>query len=243
MSLLAIAVLLLASCATPRPVGKTEAEVLYQEAKELVKDSRFLLATEKLNSLRSQYPYSFYSTHAELLQADILFNQENFVESAAAYILFKDFHPKYKKLDYVIWRIADSFFNQIPSTFDRDLAPAFQAIQYYKEITNFYPNSEYGKDGASKIKKCNKMIEDKELYIADFYYKTKVYDSARYRYLSIVNKFKHIKSLREHSMNRVVWSSFKLGQLDKCRSYYGQFEKYVSGKNKTSMKLAFKNCQ
>jgi outer membrane protein assembly factor BamD len=82
--LLLVLSLLVISCATKRPQGQTEAEVLFKEAKELIGKSRYIQATEKLNAIRSQYPYSFYATHAELLQADILFAQENYAESAAA---------------------------------------------------------------------------------------------------------------------------------------------------------------
>ena len=120
-------VFVLASCSTVRPKGKTEAEVLFLEAKFLIEDGRYLMATEKLNSIRSQFPYSYYATHAELLQADILFEQDNYVEAAAAYILFKDFHPRHKKMAYVVWRIAESFNNQRPPTYDRDLSPLYEA--------------------------------------------------------------------------------------------------------------------
>ncbi|MFT6604810.1 MAG: outer membrane protein assembly factor BamD, partial [Bacteriovoracaceae bacterium] len=129
IALFLFASLFLASCSSTRPSGKTEAEVLYKEAQMLVDDGRYLMATEKLNSLRSQFPYSYFATHAELLQADILFDQENFVEAAAAYILFKDFHPRHKKISYVVWRIAESFNNQRPASYDRDLSPLYEAIK------------------------------------------------------------------------------------------------------------------
>ena len=121
----------LLSCATKRPEGSTEAEILFKEAKELISKSRYIQASEKLNSIRSQYPYSFYATPSELLQADILFAQENYAEAASAYILFRDFHPKYAELGYVIFRISESFYLQLPTTFDRDLTAGVEAIKYF----------------------------------------------------------------------------------------------------------------
>ena len=38
------------SCATERPGGKTEAEVLYKEAEKYMKDGHYLAATERLFS-------------------------------------------------------------------------------------------------------------------------------------------------------------------------------------------------
>ena len=96
-------VLIISSCASDKPKGKTEAEVLFKEAKILMEEERYLLATEKLNNLKNQYPYSYYATPAELLQADILFLQESYVEAAASYLLFRDFHPKHEEIPYVVF--------------------------------------------------------------------------------------------------------------------------------------------
>lgn len=179
------------SCATKRPVGSTEAEVLFKEAKDLISKSRYIQATEKLNSIRSQYPYSFYATHAELLQADILFSQENYAEAASAYILFRDFHPKYNELGYVIFRISESFYRQLPSTYDRDLSAGIEAIKYYNELIQNYPDTEYVKDAQVRINQIEEMIEKKEIYIADFYFKTKDYQAAKARYEDILKTLKN----------------------------------------------------
>src|SRR5665648_252855 len=133
-----VILLLVSSCASDKPDGKTEAEILYKEAQELMKSERFILATEKLNLIKTQHPYSFYATPAELLQADILYDQENYVEAAAAYLLFRDFHPRHEKIPYVVFRIADSFYKQIPDTIDRDLEPALESIKYYDEVVTKY---------------------------------------------------------------------------------------------------------
>ena len=117
------------SCSTDKPEGKTEAEILYKEAQELMEAERFILATEKLNQIKTQHPYSFYATPAELLQADVLFLQENYIEAAAAYLLFRDFHPRHEKIAYVVFRIAESYYKQITDTIDRDREPALVSIR------------------------------------------------------------------------------------------------------------------
>ncbi len=231
------------ACSSTRPVGKTEAEVLLKEAKELVADSRFILATERLNTLRSQYPYSFYATHAELLQADILFKQENYVESAAAYILFKDFHPKNKDLDYVVFKIAESFYNQIPETFDRDLSSANEAIKYYKELLRTFRSSKYVKGSVEKIALCEDMLEKKELYIADFYFKTEVFDAARYRYLDILKTFRKPKSMLDHSMIRIVETSRRLDKKEECLEFYKKFETKISKERKQDLDRSMNACK
>lgn len=203
---------LILSCATKRPEGATEAEVLFKEAKELVSKSRFIQATEKLNTLRSQYPYSFYATHAELLQADILFSQENYAESAAAYILFRDFHPKYSEMGYVVFRISESFYRQLPETFDRDLSAGVEAIKYFNELTQTYAGTEYAKDALSRVNRIEDMLEKKEIYIADFYFKTKDFVAAKSRYEDILKSLKN-NDERTRIANRIEESEKKINLL------------------------------
>lgn len=213
-----VLLLSLISCATEKPEGKTQAEVLYKEAKILMDDERFILATEKLNEIKNKHPYSYYATPAELLLADILYLQESYVESAAAYMLFRDLHPKHEKIAYVIYKIAQSFDMQIPETFDRDLDAAVEAIKYYNELLTKYPNSEYVKDAQPKIKKAKKMLQDKEKYIADFYFKTEVYDAAIWRYKDILLNFAD-KDLRSHSSARIIQSMYHLNKYEDCINY------------------------
>lgn len=229
------------SCASEKPNGKTEAEVLFKEAKTLMNDERYILATEKLNQLKNKYPYSFFATPAELLQADILFKQESYAESAAAYLLFRDFHPKHSEIPYVIYKIAESYFNQIPDTFDRDLQGAMEAIKYYRELMEKYGTNQYAQDATGKIKKCEQMLLDKEQYIADFYYKTEVYQAARWRYLNILEQFKNQK-LRNHSMVRIVESSKYLKEYENCIGYADKYFQFLDKEGKTKTQEIKSDC-
>ena len=231
-------------CASKRPSGKTEAEVLYKESLELKQDGHYMLAMEKLNTLRSQYPYSYYATHAELLNADILFDQESFKEAASAYIIFRDFHPRHKKTPYVIWKIAESFYNQIPSTHDRDLTPGIEAIKYYQELLDIYPSAKYKKDAKNKIRICQEMLEKKDRYIADFYFKTEVYDAARYCYLDILKTFPspYSPNLHAHAMLRVVESSLKLKKPADCKKYFNQFRPMAQPETLAKIKKIYEEC-
>lgn len=233
----------LSSCATERPKGKTEAEVLYKEAEELVKDGHFLMASEKLNIIRSQYPYSFFATGAELLQADILFDQESFVESAAAYILFRDFHPRHPKIDYVIGRIAESYYRQLPDVHDRDLSATVDAVKYYQELLFKYPKSEYAKRAQEKIKKMKDMLSSKEKYIADFYYKTKVYESARYRYKDILKGVSYKEENKDTFIERVLMSSLLNNDKDECLNDFLIYLSDASEALKPKLEVIRKDCE
>lgn len=230
------------SCAIEKPKGKTQAEVLYKEAQLLKKDNRFIMATEKLNRLKNEHPYSFYAVPAELLLADILYEQENYVEAAASYIIFKDFHPRHKEIAYVTFRIAESFYRQIPETTDRDLESAFESIKYYKEVLVNYPNSQYAKDADIKIKKAQGMIIDKEKNIADFYYRTESYNAAMWRYKYILENIKDIETVR-HSMLKLIQSSFFANKFKECLHYSKNFIPLFKENRKIDALKFQKRCQ
>ena len=193
----------LTGCSTVRPTGQTEAEVLYKEAQSLTKSGRYLLAIEKLNTLRSQYPYSFYATSAELLMGDILYKQHNYVEAAGAFINFYDDHPTHPQLPYVIWMIAESFTAQNPSTSDRDLSTAVEANHFYRELLRRFPDAEQVPAAQEKMQKNQAMLQEKAINIADFYYRTDKYGAALYRYQDFLQRFEEQK-VRQHAILRAV---------------------------------------
>lgn len=231
------------SCGTRKPTGKTAAENLYRDALDFKKSGRFLLALEKINALKSQYPYSYFATPAELLQADIFFEQENYTEAAAAYILFRDFHPKHKQIEYVLFKISDSFYNQLPSTFDRDLAPTLEVIRYSSELLRKFPNSKYVAKAKENIEKCEEMLRKKDQYIADFYYKTGVFDSASYRYQNILETYGEDQTLRQHAILRLVKSSRKQGKFSECISFSKKYETEVKEKDQKQLREIRTDCE
>lgn len=240
MKYLAILLLVIA-CSSDAPKGKSEAEILYKEAQELMDSERYILATEKLNLIKTQHPYSFYATPAELLQADVLYLQENYIEAAAAYLLFRDFHPRHEKIAYVVFKIAESYYKQIPDTIDRDLEPAIESIKYYEEVIAKYPESSYKIDAEARIGKAMGMLREKDLYVADFYFKTEKYSPARYWYLDILDRHQDEKT-RQHSMVRTILATYELKEWTACTEYIEKFYDLVDKKGRKEIQSIKKTC-
>ena len=79
----------------------------------------------------------------------------------------------------------------MPSSFDRDLSAGIEAIKYFNELIQNYPSTEYVKDAQTRINQIEQMVEKKEIYIADFYFKTKDYEAAKARYEDILKTLKN----------------------------------------------------
>ncbi len=230
------------SCSSDSKKGRTEAESLYKEAEELMKADRFILATEKLNLIKTQHPYSFYATPAELLQADVLFLQDNYIEAAAAYLLFRDFHPKHEKIPYVVYRIAESYFKQIPDTIDRDLEPAVESIKYFDEVVQKYSDSSYRIQAQEGIEAAKKMLRQKDQYIADFYFKTYEFKAARYWYLDMIETYQEDQKLRNHAMVRTILASHELKEWDACIDYVEKYYELVDKEFHPEINLVKEKC-
>lgn len=234
--------LLIVSCGSSDKDSRGEAEKLYAEAQELVKSERYILATEKLNVIKSHHPYSYYATPAELLLAEVLYKQENYVESAAAFMLFRDFHPRHEKIPYVVLMIAESFYKQIPKTIDRDLEPAIEAIRYYEEVLEKYPDTKDAHKAEKRIKAAKNMLKDKDVYIADFYFKTEKWGAARYWYLDIIgNHYKDPKTANRAAL-RVVKASHFNKDYKECIEYGEKFQPAVDKETSKEIKSVLNKC-
>ncbi len=108
-----------------------------------------------------------------------------------------------------------SFDKQTPSTYDRDLTSAVEAAKYYQELLTKYVSSPYSANAKDRLAIINKKILDKEQYIADFYFKTKNYEAALWRYRYIQANIED-RELLSHAKYREVLSLEKLALYKEC---------------------------
>lgn len=178
----------LGGCASDEKSADT-AEGAFKVAKEYEDAERYEVAIQKYADVKNKFPYSSFATSAELAIADVQFKRESYPESQIAYQNFRDLHPKHARIDYVIFKTGMSYFLQLPETIDRDLSLATDAIYSFNEVIKSHPHSEHLKEARENREKAFIMLNEKELYIADFYYKQKKFDSALQRYESAYTKY------------------------------------------------------
>ena len=141
-----------------------------------------------------------------------------------------------------MWQLAESYFNELPPTYDRDLTSAESAIKFYRLLLRNYPNSKHVGNAQGRIKSCKKMLKEKDKYIADFYFRTEVYTSARYRYLDILKHYEETL-LRNMSMLRVLESSFFLKDYSSCLKYFEIYRGLVSKEYKSKIDSVGNKCR
>ncbi len=170
-------------------IDENNPTALMKEAEDDIDSSRYLLAIEKLQSIKNKHPYSKEAVEAQLRVADVYFLQDSFTEAAASYEAFRDLHPKHPKIGYASYRVGLSQFMDIPKNHARDLSPATRAEQGFNDYLYRFPNGEFAVEAKKQLSETRGVLAEKEMYIAKFYFKRKHWESARGRYQKIISLY------------------------------------------------------
>ncbi len=172
------------------------AEELVSEGSSAFMDKDYKTAIKAYTNLKDWYPFSKYASLAELKIADSHFYLEAYDEAILAYEEFEKMHPRNEAVPYVIYQIGLSWFNQL-GTVDRDHTPALNSLTQFNRLIDQFPQSEYSQKAKEHIAKCTANLVGHELYVANFYMRTKKYAAALKRYEDIVEKYPGSKESKE----------------------------------------------
>lgn len=207
----------LLGCSTNEKNSNTP-EGAFAIAAEYDESERFEEAIRRYTEVKNKFPYSNFATKAELAIADVYYKQESYAEAQVAYQMFKELHPTAPQSDYVQYRIGMSYFNQLPSTIDRDLTLANDAIFQLSELIKKFPNSTHVSDAKEKRSAAIKMLAEKEEYIADFYFKREIFESALKRYEGLYNNYRSL-GFDAKALSRAAICAKKIGDSSKSKKY------------------------
>lgn len=205
------------ACSTDEKKSETP-EGLFAIAQEFEEGERYELAIQRYTEVKNKFPYSAYALRAELAVADVHYKQEAWPEAQVSYQTFRELHPTHAKIDYVIFRIGLTFYNQLPETVDRDLSLAQDAIAHFDEVATRYPRSEYAGEARDKKAETLKKLAGKEAYIADFYFKRQLYDSALPRYEGLLQRYPNL-GFDEVALAKAAISAAKTDQMPKAKRF------------------------
>lgn len=168
----------------PRQMEKNAEQLAAEGASDFLNEN-YRAAIRSYTDLKDWYPFSKYAILAELKIADAHFHLEEYDEAILAYENFEKLHPRNEAIPYVIYQTGLCWFNRI-GTIDRDHAPATNARALFQRLMEQFPESEYAQKAPEHVEKCIANMAGHELYVADFYLKTKNYRAALKRYQYIV---------------------------------------------------------
>lgn len=155
-----------------------KAQKAYKDAERSFKTGDYTEAIRRFNILRSKFPYSPLATLSDLRIADAYFEQEKYATAVEQYRAFVKLHPEHERVTYANWRVAFSFYRQMPEDwwflppgYERDLDRAKETEREIHYFLRRNPDSEFDQEATSKLKQTRRRLADHELYVAKFYLK------------------------------------------------------------------------
>ncbi len=176
----------ISGCAIFKNSHKTQksAEQLAGEGVAAFRADEFQNAIAAFKKLKDWYPFSKYASLAQLKIADAHYKLKEYDEALSAYHEFETMHPKNDAVPYVIYRMGMCWYDRLDSV-DREQDFTKKALEQFKRLTKTFPDSAYAFKAERKIKKCIENLAGHELYVANFYFKSKHYKAA-------LNRFEYI---------------------------------------------------
>ncbi len=173
-------------CAVFKNSHKTQksAEELAGEGVAAFRADEFQNAIASFTQLKDWYPFSKYASLAQLKIADAHYKLKEYDEALSAYHAFETMHPKNDAIPYVIYRMGLCWYDQL-DTVDREQKFAKKGIEEFRRLVKRFPDSSYAFKAKRKIHRCIKNLAGHELYVANFYFKSKHYKAA-------LNRFEYI---------------------------------------------------
>lgn len=167
-------------------VDENDPASLMADAEDDIGADRYQVAIDKLRVIRNKFPYSKYAVEAQLRIADVYFLQESYAEAAVAYETFCDLHPKHARVEYAMYRMGESHFQDMPTTVARDMGSGTRALVAFEEFARRFPNAKNVGEARARIATIRGLLADKELYVGEFYFKRDAWDSAKSRFQKVI---------------------------------------------------------
>lgn len=201
--LLVATVLLFSGCSlfeTSYDMEKNAEELVYEGSSAFTAGD-YKDAVKAYTDLKDWYPFSKYAILADLKIADSHYHLEEYDEAILGYEEFEKMHPKNEAVPYVIYQTGICWFEQI-DTIDRDSTPARNALSQFTRLINQFPANEYTEKAKGNVNQCLSNMSGHELYVANFYMKTKKYKAALKRYEYLVEHYPGSKESQE-ALNKI----------------------------------------
>lgn len=187
-ALLALAALyLLSGCGLfrGRPETVPPAARLYEEGERLLLQGKHDQARDALTKLVERHPESAHVPVARFLIGESHYRAGELDRAAPEFQSFVTLYPAHEIADLGQYRLARSYFDQLP-TLERDQGLTAKALAEFQKLIRLYPESRYAPDAIVKIEACRGRLADKELWVADFYVRQGNLQAALLRYETVL---------------------------------------------------------
>jgi len=214
----------LSACQSFNKDAKTAPELL-KKAQSQANRGYYVEALDTILKLKYQFPYSAQAKKADLLKADVFFDQGEWESATKAYQNFIHLHPYHPEVEYAFYRQVVSWNRQIPRIPDRDLSLSDKALNLIVEFLKKYPKGKHTKEIKEVQTEIHDKLTKKEIQIAQFYFKKKKFSKETLKRLdTVISKYPKSKWHQE-ALDLAMKFAEQLGDKSKLKHYSKQIKK------------------
>jgi outer membrane protein assembly factor BamD len=202
--ILVIALLALLQACAEKEFDPNDPAKSYGIAKEPYDDENYEIALTRLGEFKSRFPYSKYAAEAELLIANSHYELEEYTEAALAYEQFVKLHPKHPKVDYALFRVGESYWQDAPEEIDREQDYTLKAIAEWEKLIVRMPDSPYAKKGKELVSQGKRRVAESIAFVIRFYCKQGIWHACAYRAIQLADEYAEFKDLRVEALEKAV---------------------------------------
>lgn len=169
-------------------------------------------AVKDFNAIQETYPYSTWSTHAEILAAYSQYKELDYDDAISSLNRFIQLHPENEEVAYAYYLKALCYYEQIDDV-QRDQTSTYEAIQALQDVITRFPDSAYARDSRIKMRLAYNRLAGHEMTIGRFYEKQHLYAAAIGRYQDVANTYQTTTYAPE-ALERMVEVYLNLGLTD-----------------------------
>ena len=158
------------------------ARTAYEEALDEFRDGDCIEAEPLFTAVRTEFRFSRFAALAELRIADCKFETKAYAEAIAGYREFVRFRPSHVEVVYARFRIAESYYAQIPSdwflvppSWERDQGATRDALSQLRRFILDFAEDTRVPEARRMEQRCLALMAEHELYVAEFYRSRRAY--------------------------------------------------------------------
>lgn len=201
--------------ATVKAPKMASAETLYNYGIDALHSQRYKLASGEFEILQQNYPYSGYTSSAELMEGYAYYLQGEYALSVQQLDRYLELHPTSPDAAYAFYLRALCYYEQIADV-QRDQQGTVEAMNALEEIVTRFPQTAYARDAQLKIDLCRDHLAGKEMLVGRFYQQQRNYEAALNRYQRVIQDYQTTNHVPE-ALHRLVEVTLALGLKDEAR--------------------------
>jgi outer membrane protein assembly factor BamD len=171
-------------------------------------------AAKDFEAIEQNYPYSTWSTHAELLAGYAQYKNMDYDDAISSLNHFIQLHPENQEAAYAYYLKSLCYYEQIDDV-QRDQTATYEAISALNDVIVRYPDSAYAHDARIKLRLANDRLAGHDMTIARYYEKQHLYAAAVGRFQDVATNFQQTTYAPE-ALERLVEVYMDLGLPDEA---------------------------